>query len=71
MGESGFSQTRNGNLMGDIRKRRDEMSGSDHRTYSCGAKLQRGAQPIRKEAKGPQKGKNRANCAGKVFGVPD
>lgn len=57
--------------MGDMRKRRDEMSGSDHRTYSCGAKLQRGAQPIRKEAKGPQKGKNRANCAGKVFGVPD
>ena len=47
--------------MGDKRKMRDEMSGSDHGTYQCGAKLQRGAQPIQKEAKGPQQGKNRAN----------
>jgi len=37
VGESGFSQTRNGNLMGDMRKKRDEMSGSDHGTYLCGA----------------------------------
>ena len=28
--------------------------------HTCVGQLQRGAQPIQKEAKGPQKGKNRA-----------